>query len=172
MISYLNLCRRHVMLYTVLIVAMVAIDQIVKYWVRANIELYQVLPFIPKVLGLSYIQNTGAAWSILSEHTWLLTLISAVVSVALAVMLYKNYLTRHPIGKTCLALVLAGAIGNLIDRALMGYVTDMFRTLFMDFPVFNVADICVVCGAFGLCFYVGFFYDKLEGKDGTHSSAD
>lgn len=160
------------MLYTVLIVAMVVIDQIVKYWVRANIELYQVLPFIPKVLGLSYIQNTGAAWSILSNHTWLLTLISAVVSVALAVMLYKNYLTRHPIGKTCLALVLAGAIGNLIDRALMGYVTDMFRTLFMDFPVFNVADICVVCGAFGLCFYVGFFYDKLEGKDGTHSSAD
>ena len=162
------------MLYTVLIVAMVAIDQIVKYWVRANIELYQVLPFIPKVLGLSYIQNTGAAWSMLSNHTWLLTLVSAVVSVVLAVMLYKNYLTRHPIGKTCLALVLAGAIGNLIDRALMGYVTDMFRTLFMDFPVFNVADICVVCGAFGLCAYTLLLYDKLEGKDkdGTHSSAD
>ena len=68
--------------------------------------------------------------------------------------------------------VTGGAVGNLIDRALLGFVTDMFRTLFMNFPVFNVADICVVCGAFGLCFYIGFFYDKLEGKDGTHSSAD
>ena len=160
------------MLYTVLVAALVAIDQIVKYWVRANIELGEVLPFIPHILGLSYVQNTGAAWSMLSNHTWLLTLISAVMSVVLAVLLYKNILTRHPFGKTCLALVLAGAIGNLIDRALLGFVTDMFRTLFMNFPVFNVADICVVCGAFGLCFYVGFFYDKLEGKDGTHSSAD
>lgn len=160
------------MVYTILIAALVAIDQIVKYLVRANIELGQVLPFIPRVLGLSYVQNTGAAWSILSDHTWLLTIISAVVSIILAVILFKNLLTRHPFGKTCLALILAGAIGNLIDRALLGFVTDMFRTLFMNFPVFNVADICVVCGAFSLCGYVLFFYDKLEGRNGTHSSAD
>lgn len=158
------------MLYPILIAALVAADQIVKYLVRANIEPGQVLPFLPHVLGLSYVQNTGAAFSILTQHTWLLTLISAVVSVVLAVLLFKGVL-RHPAGKLSLALILAGAIGNLIDRALFGFVTDMFRTLFMDFPVFNVADICVVCGAVALCIYVGFFYDKLEGGHGTDSSA-
>ena len=55
---------------------------------------------------------------------------------------------------------MAGAAGNLIDRAALGYVTDMFKTVFIDFPVFNVADICVVCGGVLMIVYVLFFYDK------------
>ena len=63
-----------------------------------------------------------------------------------------------------LLLLLAGAVGNLIDRALQGYVVDMFHVLFMEFAVFNVADICVVVGGFAAVVYYLFFYEKLEGK--------
>lgn len=154
------------MLYAILAAALVALDQVVKYLVRANIQAGQVIEVIPGLMGLTYVENTGAAFSMFSEHTWLLTLVSAVVSAVLAAALFKN-VVRHPFGKLTLAVILAGAVGNLIDRAVMGYVTDMFKTLFMDFAVFNVADICVVCGGIALAVYVLFFYDKLEKKDGT-----
>ena len=157
------------MLYAILVAALVALDQAVKYLVRTNIQSGQVIEFIPRLLGLTYVQNTGAAFSLFSEHTWLLTLISAVVSIAIAAALVKNVI-RHPFGKLTLAVILAGAVGNLIDRALFGFVTDMFKTLFMTFAVFNVADICVVCGGIAFCVYVLFFYDKLEKQDGTDSS--
>jgi signal peptidase II len=165
-------------------VGLVGLDQWVKWWTVTNIGgaafdglafrgvwLDEAVDFIPHVLGLNFATNTGGGWSILSEHTWLLTAVSAAVSLVILLLIATRW-TRHPVGVVTLSVLLAGAVGNLIDRAVLGFVVDMFRTLFMDFPVFNVADICVVCGAFGLCFYVGFFYDKLEGKDGTHSSAD
>lgn len=157
------------MLYAILVAALVALDQAVKYLVRTNIQSGQVIEFIPRLLGLTYVQNTGAAFSLFSEHTWLLTLISAVVSIAIAAALVKNVI-RHPFGKLTLAVILAGAVGNLIDRALFGFVTDMFKTLFMNFAVFNVADICVVCGGIAFCVYILFFYDKLEKQDGTDSA--
>ena len=157
------------MLYAILAAALVALDQAVKYLVRTHIQSGQVIEFIPRLLGLTYVQNTGAAFSLFSGHTWLLTLISAVVSVAIAAALVKNVI-RHPFGKLTLAVILAGAVGNLIDRALFGFVTDMFKTLFMNFAVFNVADICVVCGGIAFCVYVLFFYDKLEKQDGTDSA--
>lgn len=161
------------MLYFLLAAAMVAVDQLVKFLVRANIPLYTSIPFIPHVMDLSYVQNTGAAFSMLSQHTWVLTLISALVSVVLAVALAKGVLT-HRLGKFCLAIILGGAVGNLIDRAAFGFVTDMFKTTFIDFAVFNVADICVVLGGIALCVYIMFFYDKLEKKEETngHIPAD
>ena len=108
-------------------------------------------------------ENTGAAFSLFSDHTWILALISLVMSVLLAIAVWKP-LFRHPFGRTALALLLAGAVGNLIDRALQGYVVDMFHVLFMEFAVFNVADICVVVGGFAAVVYYLFFYEKLEGK--------
>lgn len=152
------------MLYAILTLALVAVDQVVKYLVRANIPLGEQVDFIPHLLGLTYVQNTGAAFSIFAGHTWLLTLVSAVVSVFLVVVLAKNIIA-HPVGKLILAVILGGAVGNLIDRALFGFVTDMFQTLFINFAVFNVADICVVLGGIAFCIYILFFYDKLETRD-------
>ena len=71
-----------------------------------------------------------------------------------------------------LLLLLAGAVGNLIDRAMRGFVVDMFQLLFMNFAVFNVADICVVVGGIAACVYYVFFYEKLEGKGTLHEHAD
>ena len=154
------------MLYALLVAALV--DQIVKYLVRTHIPLGTSVPFLPGLVELTHWQNTGAAFSILSEHTWLLTLVSAVVAVALTVVLFKKVF-RHPFGVASLSIVLAGAIGNLIDRALFGSVTDMFNLLFMRFAVFNVADICVVCGGIAFCVYFLFLYDR-EKKEEPHDS--
>ena len=132
------------MLYAVLVLALVGLDQLVKFLVRAYIPLGGDVPFLPHILQLTYVQNTGAAFSIFSQHTWILTVVSLVVSVALVVLLLKKVFP-HPLAMLTLSLVLAGAVGNLIDRAVFGYVTDMFQTLFIHFAVFNVADICVVC---------------------------
>ena len=140
------------MLYFLLAAALVVVDQLVKFLVRANIPLGEGVPFIPHVLQLTYYQNTGAAFSIFEQHTWILTLISAAASVLLIVLLAKRTF-NHPFAMVSLALVLAGAVGNLIDRLFLGYVTDMFQTLFMNFPIFNVADICIVCGGIAFCVY-------------------
>ena len=126
-----------------------AVDQVVKYLVRAGIPLHTAVDFLPG-LALTYVQNTGAAFSLFSQHTWLLTLISAVMSVVLGVAVWKKFFA-HPFGRCALTLVLAGAVGNLIDRALQGYVVDMFNVLFMDFAIFNVADIFITVGG-GLYF--------------------
>ena len=152
------------MLYFVLAAALVALDQLVKYLVSANISLGGSVPFLPYIMDLTYVQNTGCAFSLLEAHTWLLTIISAVMSVVLGAALAKGFF-KHPLGKVTLSLLLAGAVGNLIDRALYGYVVDMFRTLFMEFAVFNVADICVVVGGIAAAAYYLFLYDKLEGND-------
>ena len=152
------------MLYALLAAALVALDQLVKYLVVQNIPLGHHVPFLPYILDLTYVQNTGAAFSIFKDHTWLLTIISAVVAAAIAAALIKR-VVAHPFGVITLSVVLAGAVGNLIDRALFGFVTDMFNLQFMHFAVFNVADICVVCGGIAFCVYFLFFYDKLEKKE-------
>ena len=144
------------MLYFLLAAALVVVDQLVQFLVRANIPLGEGVPFIPHILQLTYYQNTGAAFSIFEQHTWVLTLISAVASVLLIVLLAKRTF-NHPFAMVSLALVLAGAVGNLIDRLFLGYVTDMFQTLFMNFPIFNVADICIVCGGIAFCVYFLLF---------------
>lgn len=153
------------MLYIFLAILLVVIDQVVKFLVRANIPLGGHVPFIPYLLDLTYVQNTGAAFSILNEHTWLLTLASILVVVLMMAALWKKVLT-HPGGVIPSVMVIAGGVGNLIDRIAFGYVTDMFNTLFMDFAVFNVADICITVGGVLLLIYVFFFYEKLEKKEG------
>ena len=164
-------------LCTLLCVGLIGLDQWVKWWTVTEIAgpafdglafrglwLDEARDFIPHVLGLNFVTNTGAAWSVLNEHTWLLTAISAVVSVILFLFIALKWV-RHPFGVISNTVLLAGAVGNLIDRARLGYVVDMFETLFMDFPVFNVADCCVVCGGIAFCVYYAFFYDKLEKKE-------
>ena len=152
------------MLYAILAAVLVALDQLVKYLVVQNIPLGEHVPFLPYLLDLTYVENTGAAFSLFSDHTWILALISLVMSVLLAIAVWKP-LFRHPFGRTALALLLAGAVGNLIDRALQGYVVDMFHVLFMEFAVFNVADICVVVGGIAAVAYYLLLMDKLEPRE-------
>ena len=153
------------MLYAILVVLLVAADQLVKILVRANIPLGASMPFLPGLVELTFVQNTGAAFSMLEEHTWLLTLLSGVVAVILAVLLARRILP-HWFGQLALGLLLGGAVGNFIDRLLLGYVTDMFAAAFVNFPVFNVADIAVVVGGVLLCFHVILFMKDEDKKEG------
>ncbi len=158
------------MLYAILAAILVALDQIVKYLVRVNIPLGTSIPFLPYLLDLTYVQNTGAAFSLLRQHTWLLTLISAVVVLVMCWLIVKGFF-RNALGRWATALVLAGGMGNLIDRVLLGYVTDMFQTVFMDFAVFNVADCCITIGVPLLFLYVWFYVGKDEKKEGGADDA-
>lgn len=154
------------MLYLILFIILVVLDQAVKFWVRASIPLGESIPFLPHIMDLTYTQNTGAAFSILREHTWLLTLLSAVLVVIVALLVARRYITGR-LGLFSTTLVLAGGVGNLIDRAILGYVTDMFKTTFMDFAVFNVADSCLTVGVALLVVYVLFFTNKLHKKEAS-----
>lgn len=156
------------MLYFLLSIALVGVDQLVKWWIRGNIPLGTSIPFLPWLLDLTYTQNTGAAFSSFSGLTGLLTLVSLGASVVVAVLLAKSYFPGFW-GKLSLSLILAGAVGNLVDRAFLGFVTDMFETTFMNFAVFNVADICVVVGGFLMVFYVLLLWDK--DREGGHGPA-
>ena len=105
------------------------------------------------------IQTNLATWSSGADFClWQLLV------VVLAVAVWKNFF-RHPLGKITLTLLLAGAVGNLIDRAVRGFVVDMFNVLFMNFAVFNVADICVVVGGFAAALYYLFLMDRLEPRE-------
>ena len=143
-------------LWYVLSAALVLADQAVKLWIRRNLALGESRPFIPHFIELYHTANTGGAFSLFNRYTWALTAISAVLTVLLAVILWKGLFAPNRFSRLCVTLVLAGAAGNLIDRAAFGRVTDMFNFTFMKFGVFNVADICVVSGVIGYAGYTIF----------------
>ena len=156
------------MLYYLLAILLVVIDQLVKLWVRGSIPLGQSVPFIPGLMDLTYAQNTGAAFSSFSGLTGALAVVSLAASVGLAWMIWKKIFPGR-LGQISLSLVLAGAVGNLIDRVFLGFVTDMFETTFINFAVFNVADICVTVGGALVICYALLFWDK--GGKGSHDGA-
>ena len=127
------------------------------------------IPLIPGVLGLRYAENRGAAFSILSSQTWILTVLSGAATALLLVLLLRRALPSR-LGMLSLSLLLAGAAGNFIDRLAFGYVTDMFETTFMDFPVFNVADSYITVAA---ALLLGFsFFQKNAGKERADAERD
>ena len=139
--------------------AIVAVDQWTKALVRANIPYGAPpaeRPILPGVVGLTWAENEGAAWSMLSGMRWLFLALVAVFFVALFFLIRKKVITKTP-ELWALAAIGGGALGNAVDRALRGTVTDMIGTLFMDFPIFNVADSFITCGAILLVVYMLFF---------------
>lgn len=154
------------MLATIVIVLLVLLDQLVKYLVKTNIPLGSSVPFLPSILSLAHIHNTGAAFSMLSGARWFFVILT-VAFVIFGMWVLLTGRLRHSLGKWSWVLVLAGAVGNLIDRCLYGYVVDMFEVQFMHFAIFNVADIFVVVGGILFCIYYLFLHDKKK-EDAPH----
>ena len=154
----------------------VTADQAVKWLVVNTMTLGQSQPLLPPLLRLTRVHNYGAAWSSFSGARWLLIILTAVGMGVLAWLLVK--VVHHPLGQWSLACILGGGIGNLIDRVRLGYVVDMLDTMFIDFPVFNVADVFVVCGTICALIYYLAFYGKYDEKhrenktDGTDPAAN
>ena len=156
------------MLYLLAIALCIGADQAVKYYVVTHLELYESAPLLPGVVELLHIQNTGGGFSILSGHTWLLTVLTALLMAGVAALMIKKVFD-HPLAMWSMTAVLGGGLGNLTDRVRLGYVVDMFNFQFMDYPVFNVADILVVCGTVCFAAYYLFLYDKPSKKGGEEA---
>ena len=134
--------------YLLFIVALVGLDQFVKYWVSANIALGTSHGFLPGLMNLTNLHNDGAAWSILEGQQWFFYLITLAAVVVLAYLMRQWRTNRWKM--IALSLIMAGALGNFIDRVHQHYVVDMFELLPINFPVFNVADSCLTVGVIAL----------------------
>ena len=134
--------------YLIFTAALVVGDQLVKHWVSATIALNSSQPVVPNLLAITNLRNDGAAWSILEGQQWFFTVVTLIALAVLAYLFYRW--RRQPRLLWPLTLILAGAIGNFIDRLQNGYVVDMFELLFINFPVFNVADLCLTVGVLWL----------------------
>ena len=124
----------------------VAADQYTKFLTVVNIPLHGHADLMPGVLGLTYVRNTGAAWSSFEGMIWLFALVFAVLTVAIIWEFSKKRLPFTTLERWCIAAIYGGGLGNMIDRLRLGYVVDMIETEFMSFPVFNVADCFITCG--------------------------
>lgn len=146
----------------ILIALLVAIDQWTKAKVQGTIPYGEDVVIIPGFFDLTYVTNTGAAFSMFEGMgMWFFIGLTLIV---LAVMIYYFFKTDDIRLEWCLALIAAGAIGNLIDRIRFGYVRDFFLFYIFGkpFPVFNVADICVTCGC--ILLFVTVIYDEWKVK--------
>ena len=141
----------------VLAALIVAADQLTKFLVVQNIPLWDHVEVLPGIVGLTYVQNDGAAFSMLAGQQWLFAVIFAIFTVAVIWEFWKKSLPFTTFERFCIAAIYAGGLGNMIDRLRLGYVVDMVATEFINFPVFNVADIFITCGCIILILHLVFF---------------
>ena len=142
----------------------VVLDRVTKALAVKYLVPIRDFPIIRGVFHLTYAENTGAGFSILEGNRLFLIVIPIIVAAFLVYMLLSKKVTSR-LFSWSLALVLSGAVGNLIDRIFSGYVVDMFNFTLINFPIFNVADIFVTVGAVLLFIYIIFFCEKAEKKD-------
>lgn len=151
-------------LNTAIVCILVIIDQLTKTWALELINLEgRTYPLWQGVFHLTYVENTGASFGILADLRWFLVTVTAAACVALIWYIIKKN-PKPAMFRFPLLLILAGAIGNLVDRVFQGYVVDFLDFRLINFAVFNFADCCVVVGTILLCVYVLFFAEKEKKK--------
>lgn len=141
----------------IFVVIATVLDQLSKLWVVENIPLHGQIPLLDGVVHLTYTQNTGAAWSMLSGMQWLFLGIFLLFTLGIVWEFSKKRWPFTTFDRWCIAVVYAGGLGNIIDRIRLGYVVDMIEVEFIDFPVFNLADCCITCGCIALIVHLMFF---------------
>ena len=149
--------------WAALSLVLVLLDQYTKLLAVAHLKGKTPLVILDGVFELLYSENRGAAFGILQGKQWFFFLVAAAVVIAVLVFVAKlpsgsRYLPLY----IAMILLLSGAVGNLIDRAVRGFVVDFFYFSLIDFPIFNVADCYVVCAAGLLILLIGFFYKEDE----------
>ena len=137
--------------------AVVVLDQITKAITVANIALFEEIPFLPGLVDLPYVRNNGAAFSSFRGMQWMFALVFVIFTLLILWEYFKKPMGFNKFERICIAAVYGGGLGNMIDRLRMGYVVDMIETTFMEFPVFNVADIFITCGCVLLLVSLVFF---------------
>ena len=161
---------RRLAVFALIVVVWLGIDLATKAYFN-SFELGSVVggPFLGLV-QFRLVHNTGMAWGLFGDSTFALGVMSVVVCVVLTAFLLLNLKRVSAVELMGLGLVVAGGLGNAIDRFAQGYVVDFIETVFMDFPVFNVADIGVTCGF--VLFLVGLFLSaRREDAPGEQDAA-
>jgi signal peptidase II len=149
-------------LFVITALAVLVTDQVTKVAVRAMLPVGTSRPgFIPHIIDLTSVRNSGAAFGIFPGQRPIFVLTSLLVLFAIAAF-WRHVRPRQWPVVAALAAVAGGAVGNLIDRAFIGYVTDFFEFAFVQFPVFNVADIGLVCGVGVLMIWILFGPETLS----------
>jgi signal peptidase II len=138
-----------------MIILIVAFDQITKYIVSKNLKDGTVINFIPKFIQFRYAENTGMAFSMFSGARWIFIILTLGVCIGALVYMFSNK-CKNLWAYWSLGVVVAGGIGNLIDRIRFGFVIDFIEPVFVNFAVFNIADCAVTCGAVVLVIYLVF----------------
>lgn len=158
------------MIWLIISILIIIADQLVKYFVASGMSVGDTAFSVLNLFDITYVQNQGAAFSILSGKLSVLSLISVVFCVGVVVYWIKKKPT-HPLLCTALTMMFAGAFGNAIDRIFRGFVVDYIQTTFITFPVFNIADIGITVGAALLVLYV-ILFDKEDNdaKNNTESN--
>ena len=156
--------------YALFVAGIVAADQFTKYLTVANIALWEDVPFLPGLLQLTYVRNTGAAFSSFEGQQWLFALIFCVFTAMLLVEYFKKPMGFSKFERWCIFAIYGGGLGNMIDRVRMGYVVDMIETTFIEFPVFNVADCFITCGCIGLMVHLILFNKEFWKDEKKHDS--
>ena len=140
---------------------LIGIDQILKVIVQANLQLHESVPFIPGIISFTYVENTGAAFNSFDGQRWFLI---GLTGLAVLFMLYLLAFRKlkNPVVIWHVAVILAGGVGNLIDRVFRdGSVIDYIEFKFVNFAIFNFADCMVVLGVISLLVYM-LFFDKSD----------
>lgn len=150
--------------WAIIVVAIIAVDQLTKYLIASNLELHEEVTVIPNFFSIAYVRNEGIAFGMLSDFGLLskiLVMILTSLMIVVAILMILKKFVSNPISIVAVSFIIGGGIGNLIDRAILQYVVDFFAFTFWgrDFAIFNVADIFVTVGTILLilCF---FFFEK------------
>jgi signal peptidase II len=160
------------MMYAILTLAafiLIGLDQWVKHWARVSLQSQPMMTGIPGIIDLIYVENDGISFGMFAGTggRWVFVALTLISLIAIIMFFIKMpHRGRHILYRIPIMLLFAGAVGNLIDRVAFGYVVDMFAFAFINFPVFNVADICAVVGCFSLILVMIVFkgtpWDKVD----------
>lgn len=150
-----------------IILLLISLDQYTKYLTIEHLKNENSIEVIEKIIGLTYVENTGAAFSMLEGQIVFFVIVTISV-LGYMYFYYKSGKIQHIIGKIAVILISAGAIGNLIDRLLYGFVVDMIELLFINFAIFNIADIFITFGGIFAGIYILFLHkEEISLEKGT-----
>lgn len=139
-------------IYIAAIVLLTVVDQLTKYAAINTVKVNGPYEFLFGLFQFRYVENTGAAFSSFANNKTVLILVSGMLLIGVLIVLMKRQI-ESKFANAALVLVAAGGLGNMIDRILNGFVVDFIEPLFIDFAVFNFADMCITVGAFMLIGY-------------------
>ena len=137
----------------IFVLSLVGIDQLIKYFIIEYLKPIGVFELIEGFIRLRYVENTGAVFGSFSSHTAVLTVVSIILLIVTVCFLVSQK-NKSKLVSFTLLLMIAGGIGNIIDRIRLHFVVDYIEPLFIDFAVFNFADCLITVGAFVLMFYL------------------